>query len=298
MSAAVPLSSSAWPGTDLAQRRLGIALVVSLLIHILLVLGVGFSVGGNAPLVPTLEVIFSQTSTELTPEQADFLAQANQVGGGDHDLALRPRDPQAGIAPHSQDGLTPIPVQAQTAAAQPPQQMRVISRPSEQADIARAQTRPEPEQPQPTATLTTREHRDAEMARLAAEIHQQSQQYARRPSRKFISASTREYAYANYMRAWVDRAERVGNLNYPDEARRRRLGGQVVISVGVRRDGSVESSRIVHSSGTPLLDDTALRVVELAQPFPALPRTQEDVDILQITRTWVFLPGGRLLDER
>jgi len=291
-------SITTWQGDDAAQRRLGITLLVSLLIHLLLVLGVGFTVSGNAPLVPTLEVIFSQTSTELTPEQADFLAQANQVGGGDHDLALRPRDNQAGIAPHTQDGLTPVPMQAQTAAAQPPPQMRVISRPGENPDIARAQTRPEPEQPQANALLNTRERRDAEMARLTAEIHLQSQQYARRPSRKFISASTREYAYANYMRAWVDRAERVGNLNYPDEARRRRLGGHVVITVGVRRDGSVESSRILRSSGTPLLDDTALRVVELAQPFPALPRTEEDVDILQITRTWVFLPGGRLLDER
>ncbi len=44
-----------------------------------------------------------------------------------------------------------------------------------------------------------------------------------RPNRKFVSASTREYAYAQYLRAWVDRAERVGSLNYPDEARQRRL---------------------------------------------------------------------------
>ncbi|WP_458576638.1 cell envelope integrity protein TolA, partial [Xanthomonas phaseoli] len=140
--------------------------------------------------------------------------------------------------------------------------------------------------------------RDAEMARLAAEVHLRSEQYAKRPNRKFVSASTREYAYANYLRAWVDRAERVGNLNYPDDARRRRLGGKVVISVGVRRDGSVESSRVLVSSGVPLLDDAALRVVQLAQPFPPLPKTKDDVDILQVTRTWLFLPGGELHDDR
>jgi len=66
----------------------------------------------------------------------------------------------------------------------------------------------------------------------------------------------------------------------------------------VRRDGSVESSRILRSSGTPLLDAAALRVVELAQPFPPLPRTSDDIDILQVTRTWVFLPGGQLHDDR
>ena len=45
-------------------------------------------------------------------------------------------------------------------------------------------------------------------------------------------------------------------------------------------------------------DGSALRVVELAQPFPPLPRTSDDIDILQVTRTWVFLPGGQLHDDR
>jgi protein TonB len=102
----------------------------------------------------------------------------------------------------------------------------VSSRNGEEA-VAQAQARPTPEQPEPDAPLSAREQRDAEMARLAAEVHLRSAQYAKRPNRKFVSASTREYAYANYLRAWVDRAERVGNLNYPDEAgsAARRPGG-------------------------------------------------------------------------
>ncbi len=136
-----------------------------------------------------------------------------------------------------------------------------------------------------------------EMARLAAEIHLRSEQYAKRPSRKFVSASTTEYAWAGYLREWVDRVERVGNLNYPDEARRRRLSGEVVISVAIRRDGSVEQSRILRSSGIPLLDDSALRIAALAEPYPPLPRTEEDPDILHVTRTWAFLAGGELVDR-
>ncbi|TQT94873.1 energy transducer TonB, partial [Xanthomonas perforans] len=69
-------------------RRLMMTLVISLLLHGVLILGVGFAVSEDAPLVPTLDVIFSQTSTPLTPKQADFLAQANQQGGGDHATAL------------------------------------------------------------------------------------------------------------------------------------------------------------------------------------------------------------------
>ena len=91
--------------------------------------------------------------------------------------------------------------------------------------------------------------------------------------------------------------ERVGNLNYPDEARRRRIGGLVVISVGVRRDGSVESTRIVQSSSIPMLDDAAVRIVTLSAPFAPLPRTQEDPDVLHVTRTWQFMPGGELIDR-
>ncbi|KRG74070.1 energy transducer TonB [Stenotrophomonas chelatiphaga] len=279
------------------SQRLGATLALSVALHALLILGVGFAVRGDAPLVPTLDVIFTQTQTALTPRQADFLAAASQVGGGEHDKAMRPRESQAGVVPQALPGSSPVPQQRQDAAAPPPPQSRVVSSRNGEEQVARAQQQPMPEQPRPDAPLNAREQRDAEMARLAAEVHLRSAQYAKRPNRKFVSASTREYAWANYLRAWVDRAERVGNLNYPDEARQRRLGGQVVITVGVRRDGSVESARILRSSGTPLLDEAALRVVRLAQPFPALPQTKDDVDILQVTRTWAFLPGGELRDD-
>ena len=135
------------------------------------------------------------------------------------------------------------------------------------------------------------------MARLAAEIHLRSERYAKRPKRKFVSASTQEFAWAGYLREWVDRVERVGNLNYPDEARRRRLQGQVVISVAIRRNGTVERADIVQSSGTPLLDSSALRIARLAEPYPPLPKTDENPDILHVTRTWQFLPEGELVDE-
>ena len=109
--------------------------------------------------------------------------------------------------------------------------------------------------------------------------------------------SDEELAVVELVRDWVDRVQRVGNLNYPDEARRRRIGGLVVISVAVRRDGSVENTRIVQSSSIPMLDNAALRIVKLSEPFAPLPRTQDDPDVLHVTRTWQFLPGGELVDR-
>jgi len=278
------------------STRLGATLVLSVLVHAMVILGIGFAVEDAAPMLPTLDVILSRTQTPLTPAQADFLAQANNQGGGEHDKSSRPTAPQAGPLPQPEDGLAPRPLHAQSPAPTPPPDARVVA----SANGQQALPMPQPLQ-QVDANQAPRGRekidRDIEMARLAAEIQLRSQEYAKRPKRKFVSASTKEYAWADYLRGWVDRVERVGNLNYPDEARRRRIGGLVVISVGVRRDGSVESIRIVQSSHVPMLDEAATRIVKLSQPFSPLPKTQEDPDVLHVTRTWQFLPGGELIDR-
>ncbi len=278
------------------SSRLGATLVLSALVHAMLVLGIGFAAEDAAPMVPTLDVILSQTRTELTPAQADFLAQANNQEGGEHDRSTRPTAPQAGPLPQPEDGLAPRPLRAQTPAPSPRPDARVISSIRAEETVPTAQPTPDVA-PAPLPPGQEKIARDIEMARLAAEIQLRSQQYAKRPKRKFVSASTKEYAWAQYLRGWVDRVERVGNLNYPDEARRRRIGGLVVISVGVRRDGSVESTRIIQSSNIPMLDNAAIRIVQLSAPFEPLPKTREDPDVLHVTRTWQFLPGGELLDR-
>ncbi len=289
----VAVAPNAGIGED---QRLGATMVLSLLVHAGLLLGVGFSLEHAAPVVPTLDVILTRTTSALTPKQADFLAQASNEGGGESEATTRPRDNQSGPLPQDADGLAPRELRAQAPEVQPPPQARVIASNRGEHAVAVAQETPAPDDrvvpPGPEKI-----ERDMAMARLAAEIHLRSERYAKRPKRKFVSASTTEYAWAAYLREWVDRVERVGNLNYPDEARRRRLAGQVVISVAIRRDGSVEDSRIVVSSGTPLLDASALRIAKLAEPYQPLPATDDDPDILHVTRTWAFLPGGELVDR-
>jgi protein TonB len=160
-----------------------------------------------------------------------------------------------------------------------------------------AEKAPLPEDTQPvlpTPLPTGRElmQQSLEMARLTAEIDRQQELYARRPKRKFISASTREYEYAAYMRSWVEKVERVGNLNYPAAARRLGMSGTLVMTVVVRRDGSVGDVTVTSPSGKKLLDDAAIRTVHLAEPFPPLPKGKEDIDELYITRTWDFKNGS------
>ena len=297
MNTAIPEQWLPPPAPRIGEReRLGATFVLSLLVHGMLILGLGFALEDAAPVLPTLDVMLTQTQTPLTPQQADFLAQANNQGGGEQDRSTRPREPQAGLLPQPEPGVAARPLRAQSPSPNPPPEARVIA--SQQADdvVQQPQAKPESDPsllPQGEQKI---EH-DIAMARLAAEIHLRSQRYAKRPSRKFVSASTREYAWAAYLRAWVDRVERVGNLNYPEEARRRHLGGVVVINVGIRRDGSVERADIVQSSKIPILDAAALRIARLAEPYAPLPKTEEDPDILNVVRTWQFMPGGELIDR-
>jgi periplasmic protein TonB len=140
----------------------------------------------------------------------------------------------------------------------------------------------------PTATqLLTNSFK---IASLSAEVRRKMEAKAKRPRRKFISASTKEYNYAAYMEAWRSKVERVGNLNYPEQARKQGLSGSLVLDVALRRDGSIDEITIRRSSGEQMLDDAAIRIVELSAPFSPFPQhIQDETDILHIMRTWQFL---------
>jgi TPR repeat protein len=128
----------------------------------------------------------------------------------------------------------------------------------------------------------------ADASRLA---HALEREYAVRPRRKYISASTVEPEYALYMREWKDKVERTGNASFPREFVADGKRHLVVATVAVRRDGSFEELIIDRSSGSRAIDDWVRTVVRLAAPFAPIPRTADAIDLLYITRTWVFVPG-------
>jgi len=92
--------------------------------------------------------------------------------------------------------------------------------------------------------------------------------------------------------------ERIGNLNYPEQARQQKVFGSLKLSVSIRADGSVESIEVNKSSGQRILDAAAMRIVKLAAPYsPLPPNITKDVDILTITRTWTFTSSDKLESE-
>lgn len=154
------------------------------------------------------------------------------------------------------------------------------------------QEREMPEKPEmpPTPSATALMTNSLKIASLSAQIRQKLQAKAERPRRKFISASTKEYKYASYMEAWRSKVERVGNLNYPDAARKNKLSGKLILDVALNKDGSINQITVRRSSGHQVLDDAAIRIVKLASPYSPFPdHIREETDILHITRTWQFL---------
>jgi len=100
---------------------------------------------------------------------------------------------------------------------------------------------------------------------------------------------------AAYEQAWQEKVEQHGNRNFPEEARRQKLSGSLVLAVGIQPDGRVYSVQVLQSSGQAVLDNAARHIVDLAAPFAPLPREiRQEVEVLVITRTWRFDSDFRL----
>ncbi len=272
--------------------RLSLTFTLSTLLVAALVFGVSFfhEPKKGPENLPTLDVILVQKKNTEPPQKADFLAQSSQQGGGQNEEKSRPQNLITGPAA-TQTGLAPVEMHKTTPKTQPRKQESLISNLNARQHIL-AEKRQEKVRPA-AHTPTQAQLENLRMAKLENEISDRIKAYARRPQKKYISASTKGDVYARYMHRWAARVKRMGNLNYPDEARRKHLTGELILSVGIHRDGSVAEITILKSSGHRVLDAAAKHIAEISAPFEPLPESGS-ADILYITRTWQFLPGNRL----
>ena len=285
---------SATANVNTRPDLIGATLLFSLLLHGVLLLGITFHFAKSTPSLPTLDVALVNVANQEAPDKADFLAQANNRGGGQGDHAARPSEVFSGALPRPDPGVAARPVTDTTPPPRTATPMRMVTTTSASdfsVNSDTAQTEVDPQQA--TATAADMQRREA-IAQLAAELRRSKVDYAKRPKVKYLTANTREYAYAAYMRGWSDRVERVGNLNYPEEARLRSLHGNVLLTVVLNLDGSIKSIDVIQSSGEKILDAAAERIVRLAAPFPPAPRSADHIDELNITRTWQFQPDNVL----
>lgn len=270
------------------QDAFMVCLLLAIGLHAAVLFGItfGISLKPMPRLADTLDVVLVQWRSEDEPEQADYLAQAAQRGGGDTRDKQRPADELSSVLPSAQQGQDAL----QSVQQEPERTMelREIVSVETEAESALEQTsieQPEAEHPDASQLMS----QSMDMASLRPEMNRQRQWQSKIPRREFISANTRKYEHASYMRAWVAKVERVGNLNYPAELRRKKLHGDLVLTVGINQNGTVESVEVKRSSGLQEIDRAAIDIVRMAAPYSPLPdNIAEHVDVLHITRTWRF----------
>jgi protein TonB len=317
--------------------RLGLTICFAIIVHAMMIFGVSFTSEDtfDAHAAP-IEVMLVHERSSKDSAEADFLAQANLEGGGDHHEKIRPAAPLAAPFPDDRAEIVmlatpperatpaqpaPIANEQPTEAApenEPTDGSASLQRTEELAELvakapavekpipARVENpKPQPEKPEqrsrseptaraPAPDAATLIANSLAIASLNAEIDQRLEARAKRPRLKFVSASTREYKFASYMEAWRAKVERIGNLNYPEEARKNRLTGNLLLDVALKPDGSVSDITIRRPSGFRVLDEAAIRIVRLSAPFAPFPEAiSRDVDVLHITRSWQFLNSYR-----
>jgi protein TonB len=274
------------------------AVVASLLIHGVL-LALRFTVLDPRKLAdrgPPLEIVLVNAKSMLKPTKADLLAQANLDGGGNTDADRRARTPLP--VPPRNNASADLALTAKKAedlerrAQELMTQLKAVPATPVLPEPAAA-----PDKARPLA-LAEATQQTLEVMRLEAQIARDMSAYQKLPKRRQVGVRAEEYRFARYVEDWRQKVERVGNLNYPEAARQLKLYGNLILTVSIRADGSVERVVIERSSGHRLLDAAAARIVEMAAPYSPFPaEIRRDTDILDITRTWTFARGDELRSD-
>lgn len=280
-----------------------VAMVISLFVHVIILLGVTFQFPkSNVDRVATsLEVVLVNNKTPTKPTKTELLAQDNLDGGGNTDDNRRAKTPFP-VLPKSKPPMNDIVMQQKIKKLEQ-EAKKLMAAADDNKKIQQPNTQKdedETEHKEITMDTTDLLLRSLDIARLKAQIDQDHDDYQKRPKRKFVGARTKEYRFARYVEDWRIKVERIGNLNYPEAARKGKLYGNLQLTVSIRADGALESIEIHRSSGEKILDQAAINIVKLAgqngfSPFP--PDISQDTDILHITRTWVFAPSDMLLSQ-
>ena len=278
------------------RTRLSYSMFFSFALHAFLMFGLILVMPeppSAANFIEPLQVVLVNSKSKSRPVQADALAQHNLDGGGNTAEERRAKSP----LPTIRDDLKFTPEQRTKRVAElEAETKQMLTQIKSNYSMEQQELKKQKNNKADNGDELVQ--KALEMARLEAQINKNWDDYQKLPRRKFIGARTQEYRFAQYIEDWRIKVERIGNLNYPEQARRQQIFGKLQLSVSIRKDGSVESVEVSKSSGQPILDAAAMRIVKLAAPYSPLPPSiTKDVDILTITRTWSFTPSDRLESE-
>src|SRR5690606_25454388 len=138
------------------------------------------------------------------------------------------------------------PIENAAPPPEPTKQQAVTTKAPAPVPLTSAPVQPAPRVAPQAGTRCDLSQLSQEIASPEAQLAEERQQYAERPRvHRLNSASTRRDPGAFYMDSWRRKIERIGNQNYPAEARSQGIYGSLVLRVAIRRDGSLDSVELI-----------------------------------------------------
>ena len=273
-----------------APDRLPAMLFLAALIHGILIIGVTF----NAYVLDDLANAISLEVTIVAdpdqsidrPDDAEYLAQASQEGGGNTTESVRPAAPLESVSPIDNPGEEKGERLVDTTRHErsADQQLSTVA---EQERVVPDDPRQEPQPDDATAVALEAGSETTlplpQDARATLLIHDDD------PRQLVISADTRESVVAAYLDNWKRRIEAVGDEYFPELGELEGLTGSPTLEVSIQASGQLSEVIVRKSSGSPVLDQAALDILRRASPFdPFPPEISAEYDRLRFAYKWLF----------
>jgi len=270
--------------------RLPPMLFLSALVHGVLIIGITFNavIGDALSKAVSLEVtIVADPDNDFERlDDAAYLAQASQLGGGNTDEQSRPSAPLESSVPVDNagaaegDGL-------EDSLAKNSLVDEVLVTASEQDTSVDNNPR---EAPTPIESRAALLIAGAEASLpLPQEMQANFLVRDKNKQRILISADTKESNIAGYVSRWKRKIEAVGGRYLPQQAALQGLTGSPTLEVTINASGQLAEVIIRESSGSKLLDQAALNILRRAAPFDPFPEAVRlDHPELNFVYKWRF----------
>jgi len=270
--------------------RLPAMLFLAALIHGILIIGVTFNpeLANQFASVISLEVtIVADADQQIDrPDEAAYLAQASQEGGGNTTEQVRPTAPLQSAMPvdneGQDDGSSLLDALAHEQSAD-----ELLA--TQDANDRQIKIDPRSD-PQPETSTAIAMEAGSEVT-LPLPQDDQATMLIRddEPRQLIISADTRESVIAAYLDNWKRRIEAVGDSYLPQLGKLDDISGSPTLMVAIDMSGNLTEAIIRKSSGSTVLDLAALDILHRASPFdPFPPEVTAEYDIVRFEYKWLF----------
>ncbi len=273
-----------------SDRVLTVSVLSAVAVHVFFIFAITFSSGSNDK-TTMQDIALAVSESKTVNPDADYLAQSNQQGAGVLRSAHRLTSP-AQVQNQNQS------IQAQTVTIQIIKEQQEEQTPSAEGErtvTTAASWKAESQSEKNRRLRKAQKQKESSsstasmIATLEAQYATQKQEYSKISSIHTVdSVSTREDPSAVYMNQFRRKVEKIGNHNYPAEARSRHLKGDVRLMVILERDGSIRAIRLMQTSGSHLLDEAAKASVRQGAPYGRFDEAMKGYSQLHIIRTWRF----------